>query len=56
MFHQPNKFTLQKLASKLKVGTDRLFHNVVENFGNSSSVSIPAVIAFNCAQSFKVSD
>lgn len=47
MFHQPNKFTLQKLASKLKVDANRLFHNVVENFGNPSSVSIPAVITYN---------
>ncbi len=49
MFHQPNKFTLQKLASKLKIDPNRLPHNVVENLGNPGSVSIPAVITYNCS-------
>ncbi len=47
MFHQPNKFMLQKLADKMKVRRDKMPNNIVENFGNSSSASIPTAIVFN---------
>ena len=47
MFHQPNKFMLNKLADKLKVPREKMPSNVVENFGNASGVSIPTVITFN---------
>ena len=47
MFHQPNKFMLQKLADKMKVSYDKMPNNVVENFGNSSGATIPTAIAFN---------
>lgn len=47
LFHQPNRFMLQKLADKLEIPHEKMPHNVVENFGNSSGVSIPTVIAFN---------
>jgi 3-oxoacyl-[acyl-carrier-protein] synthase-3 len=46
-FHQANKFILQKLSDKLKVSENKMPHNVVENFGNSSGASIPTAIAFN---------
>ena len=47
MFHQPNKFMLQKLADKMKVSQDKMPNNIVENFGNSSGASIPTAITFN---------
>ena len=47
MFHQPNKFMLQKLADKMKVAHTRMPNNVVEHFGNASGVSIPTAICFN---------
>jgi 3-oxoacyl-[acyl-carrier-protein] synthase-3 len=47
MFHQPNKFMLNKLADKVGVPREKMPSNIVENFGNSSGVSIPMVIAFN---------
>lgn len=47
MFHQPNKFMLQKLAEKIKVSEDKMPNNIVENFGNSSGATIPTTIAFN---------
>lgn len=47
MFHQPNKFMVTKLAGKLKVPQDKMPSNIVENFGNSSSVTVPLNIAFN---------
>lgn len=45
--HQPNKFMLEKLADKLKVSYEKLPNNIVENFGNASSVTIPTAISFN---------
>lgn len=48
-FHQPNRFMLEKLADKLKVPRERMPANVVENFGNSSGVTIPVVLALNLA-------
>jgi len=47
MFHQANKFMLQKLADKMKVSRDKMPNNIVENFGNASSASIPTAITFN---------
>jgi 3-oxoacyl-[acyl-carrier-protein] synthase-3 len=47
MFHQPNRFMLQKLADKIGVSRDKMPSNIVENFGNSSSVTIPLAITFN---------
>ncbi len=49
MFHQPNRFMLQKLADKLGVPHDRMPSNVVERYGNSNSVTIPAAMCLNAA-------
>lgn len=50
MFHQPNKFMLQKLADRMRVPRERLPSNIVENFGNASGATIPTNITFNLAQ------
>lgn len=47
LFHQPNKFMLQKLADKVNIPFEKLFMNVVENYGNPSGASIPTVITHN---------
>jgi 3-oxoacyl-[acyl-carrier-protein] synthase III len=47
MFHQPNKFMLQKLADKMGVSYEKMPNNIVENFGNASGVTVPTAIAFN---------
>lgn len=47
LFHQPNKFMLQKLADAIEVPHEKLFMNVVENYGNPSGASIPTVITHN---------
>lgn len=47
VFHQPNRFMLQKLADKMKIPYERMPSNVVEHFGNSSGVTIPLALAFN---------
>lgn len=50
MFHQPNKFMLNKLADKLGIPHDKMPSNVVENFGNASGVSIPTAITYNLGE------
>ncbi|WP_299120267.1 ketoacyl-ACP synthase III [uncultured Winogradskyella sp.] len=47
MFHQPNRFMLRKLADKIGVPYEKMPNNIVENFGNSSGVSIPTTITYN---------
>jgi 3-oxoacyl-[acyl-carrier-protein] synthase III len=51
MMHQPNKFMLERLGKKLKIPQDKLPTNVVENFGNSGSVTIPNAITYNLGKS-----
>ena len=47
LFHQPNRFMLQKLAEKAGLPKDKLPMNLVENFGNPSGASIPLTAIFN---------
>lgn len=50
LFHQPNRFMLQKLREKLQVPEQKLFSDLVTKYGNPSGVSIPLVIADNLNQ------
>ena len=50
MFHQPNKFMLNKLADKLGVARDKMPANIVENFGNASGVTVPTCISYNLGE------
>jgi len=50
LFHQPNQFMLQKLAEKLGIPYEKMPSNVVQKYGNSSSVTIPAVVSLNLAE------
>jgi len=45
--HQPNRFMLQKLADKMQLPYPKMPSNVVEQFGNSSGVTIPITITSN---------
>ncbi len=47
LFHQPNKFMLQKLAEKLGVPYEKMFMNIVEEYGNSSGSVIGINIVHN---------
>lgn len=47
LFHQPNKFMLQKLAEKSGIPFEKLPMNLVENYGNPSGSSIPLVTIHN---------
>lgn len=50
LFHQPNRFMLQKLAEKAGLPKEKLPMNLVENFGNSSGASIPLTAVYNCKE------
>jgi 3-oxoacyl-[acyl-carrier-protein] synthase III len=50
LFHQPNRFMLQKLAEKLEVPLAKMPSNIVEIYGNSSGVSIPMAITHNLGE------
>ncbi len=59
LFHQPNKFMVEKLADELEVPRVKMPGNIVTNFGNASGATIPTNICFNladkvCKQSFDV--
>lgn len=47
MFHQPNKFMLNKVADAIDCPHEKMPSNVVENFGNASGVTVPTAITFN---------
>ena len=50
MFHQPNRFMLQKLADGIGVPREKMPSNIVGLFGNASSVTIPTDICYNIGE------
>ena len=44
LFHQPNKFMLQKLAERMKVPYEKVPMELVGKYGNSNSSTIPTLI------------
>ena len=52
LFHQPNKFMLEKLADKMNVAREKMPANIVENFGNPGSSSIPVAATYNYEEFF----
>lgn len=50
MFHQPNKFMLEKLADKIGIKHSKMPNNIVEKFGNSNSVTVPINITHNLSK------
>lgn len=50
MFHQPNKFMLEKLADAIGVSYEKMPSNIVENFGNASGVTVPTCISHNLGE------
>lgn len=53
MFHQPNKFMVKQLSNVMGVTEEKMPNNLVENFGNSASVTVPALISFNLGDRIK---
>ncbi|MBR3622881.1 MAG: ketoacyl-ACP synthase III [Selenomonadaceae bacterium] len=50
MFHQPNKFMVDKLAEALSVPYEKMPSNIVTYFGNASGVTIPTNLCFNLGE------
>lgn len=53
MCHQPNRFMLERLADKLQLEYDKMPNNLVENYGNSASSTIPNIITLNLGESLE---
>lgn len=53
LFHQPNKFMLEKLASRMGIQREKMPMNIVEEYGNSSGCTIPVNIIHNLGQSLR---
>lgn len=53
LFHQPNKFMLQKLADKINIPYEKMFMNIVEQFGNSSASTLGINIVSNLGSTLK---
>jgi len=47
LFHQPNKFMVDKLAEALEVPYEKMPSNIVTYFGNASGVTVPTNICYN---------
>ena len=56
IFHQPNKFILNKLADKLEVPREKMPANIVGDLGNSSGATIPVNISYNLGEKLIDSD
>jgi 3-oxoacyl-[acyl-carrier-protein] synthase-3 len=54
MCHQPNRFMLERLADKIKVPYEHMPNNLVENYGNSASSTIPNVIVLNLGDKLEI--
>ena len=52
LFHQPNKFILDKLAEKMKVDKSKMPMDLVEKTGNPSGASIPLITALDLKDEF----
>lgn len=50
LFHQPNKFMVDKLAEALEVPYEKMPSNIVTHFGNASGVTVPTNICYNLGE------
>ena len=51
LFHQPNKFMVEKLAQRMGIDIAKMPSNIVENFGNSSGSCVGVNISYNLGKS-----
>jgi len=47
MFHQPNKYMVDRLADELDIPSEKCFSNIVGIYGNASTATVPLNIAHN---------
>lgn len=50
MFHQPNKYMVDRLADELEIPSYKCFGNIVGIYGNASTATIPLNICHNIAE------
>lgn len=50
LFHQPNKFMMEKLAQRANIPVEKMPMNIVETFGNSSGSCVGVNIAYNLGE------
>lgn len=50
MFHQPNKYMVNRLMTEIEIPNDKIFANIVGIYGNASTGTIPLNICHNIAQ------
>jgi 3-oxoacyl-[acyl-carrier-protein] synthase-3 len=51
LFHQPNKFMLEKLAEKMKIPYEKMPNNISQKYGNGSSITVPLNVCENIGES-----
>jgi 3-oxoacyl-[acyl-carrier-protein] synthase-3 len=47
LFHQPNKFMLEKLAEKMNIPYKKMPNNISQKYGNGSSITVPLNVCEN---------
>ena len=50
LFHQPNKFMLEKLAQKMKIPYEKMPNNISQKYGNGSSITVPLNVCENIGE------
>ena len=50
LFHQPNKFMLEKLAEKIKIPYEKMPNNISQKYGNGSSTTVPLNVCENIGE------
>jgi 3-oxoacyl-[acyl-carrier-protein] synthase-3 len=50
LFHQPNKFMLEKLAQKMKIPNEKMPNNISQKYGNGSGITVPLNVCENIGE------
>lgn len=50
LFHQPNKFMLEKLAEKMTIPYEKMPNNISQKYGNGSSTTVPLNVCENIGE------
>lgn len=50
LFHQPNKFMLEKLAQKMEIPYEQMPNNICQKYGNGSSITVPLNVCENLGE------
>jgi 3-oxoacyl-[acyl-carrier-protein] synthase-3 len=50
LFHQPNKFMLEKLAEKMNIPYEKMPNNISQKYGNGSSTTVPLNVCENIGE------